>query len=79
MRSREGKGRGNDRTKAWKPEIIWHIWEAVSSSLLEKEMATHSSILAFEIPRTEESGRVQPWGHKESDTTEPWAQVVHCG
>ena len=28
---------------------------------LGKEMATHSSILAWEIPWTEESG---PWGHK---------------
>ena len=27
--------------------------------LLEKEMATHSSILAWEIPWTEESGRLQ--------------------
>ena len=26
---------------------------------LEKEMATHSSILAWEIPRTEEPGRLQ--------------------
>ena len=26
---------------------------------LEKEMATHSSILAWEIPRTEEAGRLQ--------------------
>ena len=26
---------------------------------LEKEMATHSSILAWRIPRTEESGRLQ--------------------
>ena len=25
---------------------------------LEKEMATHSNILAWEIPRTEESGRL---------------------
>ena len=25
---------------------------------LEKEMATHSSILAWEIPRTEEPGRL---------------------
>ena len=32
---------------------------------LEKEMAAHSSILAWKIPWTEE-----PWGHKESDTTE---------
>ena len=27
---------------------------------LEKEMATHSGILAWEIPWTEETGRVQP-------------------
>ena len=29
---------------------------------LEKEMATHASILAWEIPRTEESGRLQSMG-----------------
>ena len=29
---------------------------------LEKEMATHSSILAWEIPRTEEPGRLQVHG-----------------
>ena len=28
--------------------------------LLEKEMATHFSILAWKIPRTEEPGRLQP-------------------
>ena len=33
-------------------------------------MATHSSILAWEILWTEEPGRMGPWGHKESDTTE---------
>ena len=27
-------------------------------AILEKEMATHSSILAWEVPRTEEPGRV---------------------
>jgi len=37
---------------------------------LEKGMATHSSILALRIPWTEESGRLQSMGHKESDTTE---------
>ena len=30
--------------------------------LLEKEMATHSSILAWKIPWTEESGRLQSMG-----------------
>ena len=34
---------------------------------LEKEMATHSSILAWEIPRTEEPGRLQSMGSQESD------------
>ena len=37
---------------------------------LEKEMATHSSILAWEIPWTEESAGYSPWGQKESDMTE---------
>ena len=32
----------------------------------EKEMATHSRILGWRIPWTEEPGT---WGHKESDTT----------
>ena len=37
---------------------------------LEKRMATHSSIPAWRIPWTEESGRLQPIGSQESDTTE---------
>ena len=37
---------------------------------LEKEMATHSGIRAWRIPRTEEPGGLQSRGHKESDTTE---------
>ena len=36
---------------------------------LEKGMATHSSILAWRIPWTEEPGGYSPWGHKESDPT----------
>ena len=35
---------------------------------LEKEMATHSSILAWEIPRTEEPGGLQPVGSQKSQT-----------
>ena len=37
---------------------------------LEKEMAIHSSTIAWKIPWTEEPGRLQSMGHKESDTTE---------
>ena len=37
---------------------------------LEKEMATHSSMLAWKIPWTQEPGRLQSMGSQESDTTE---------
>ena len=37
---------------------------------LDKEMATHSSTLAWRIPWTEEPGRLQSMGSLESDTTE---------
>ena len=33
-------------------------------------MATHSSILAWRIPGTEEPGGYNPQGRKEADTTE---------
>ena len=36
---------------------------------LEKEMATHASILAWRIPRTEEPGRLQSMQSQESDMT----------
>ena len=36
---------------------------------LEKEMATHSSILARRIPWREEPNRLQSMGLQESDTT----------
>ena len=50
-------------------------WETWVPSLgqedpLEKEMATHSSILAWRIPWTEELGGLQSTGCKESYTTE---------
>ena len=39
-------------------------------SKMEKEMATHSSILAWKIPRTEEPGGLQSMGSQELDMTE---------
>ena len=36
---------------------------------LEKEMATHSSVLAWRISWTEEHGGLQSMGLQESDTT----------
>ena len=35
---------------------------------LKKEMATHSSILAWEIPETEEPGGLQSMGSQKSRT-----------
>ena len=37
---------------------------------LEKEMATHSSVLAWIIPGTGSLVGCHLWGHTESDTTE---------
>ena len=42
----------------WETQVRSLGWE----DLLEKEMATHSSILARRIPRTEEHGRLQSMG-----------------
>ena len=40
---------------------IW-VWSLGREDPLEKEMATHSSILAWKIPRMEEPGRLQSMG-----------------
>ena len=48
--------------KTWVQSLGWE-------DPLEKGMATHSSILAREIPWTEGLGRHSPWGPKELDTT----------
>ena len=40
-------------------------------------MATHSSILAWRIPGTEEPGVPQSWDHKELDTTEWLSTAQH--
>ena len=51
------------------------MWETRVQSLgqedpLEKEMVTHSSILAWKIPWMEEPGRLQSMGSQKSDMTE---------
>ena len=45
---------------------------------LEKEMAAHSSILDWEIPWTEEPGRLQSMVSRQSDTTE-CMELTHKG
>ena len=46
------------------------IWSLDWEDTLEKEMATHSIILAWETPWTERNlVGYSPWGRKESETT----------
>ena len=49
---------------------MWETWVQSLSQEdpLEKEMAIHSSTIAWKIPWTEEPG-YSPWGRKESDMT----------
>ena len=52
---------------AQKVKILPAVWETQVQSLgredpLEKEMATHSSTLAWKIPQMEEPGRLQSVG-----------------
>ena len=59
-------------------QMVKHLptmWETRVRSLgwedpLEKEMAPHSSTLAWKIPWTEDPVRYSPRGGKQSDTTE---------
>ena len=59
-----------NRPAVQKAQVQSPGWE----DLLEKEMATYSTVLAWKIPWTEKPGRslvgYSPRGHKESDTTE---------
>ena len=51
---------------------VWEVWvrSLGREDPLEKGMATHSRILAWKIPWTEEPGGYSPWGRKELDMTE---------
>ena len=44
---------------------------------LEKEMAAHSSTLAWRIPWGRSLLGYSPWGRKESDTTERLHSLTH--
>ena len=58
----------------WESRVQSLGWEDV----LEKEMAMHSSILAWRIPWTDEPGELQFMGvTKESDMTEATCKYVY--
>ena len=54
------------------PPVILESWVQPlgGEDPLEKEMATHSSILAWRIPWTGSMAGYSPWGHKDLDMTE---------
>ena len=52
--------------KTWETQVL----SLGQEDLLEKEMATHASILAWRIPWLRSLAGYSPQGHKESDTTE---------
>ena len=58
-----GESQGRGRTES-------DTTERFQFHALEKEMATHSSGLAWRIPGTEEPGGLPSMGSQESDTTE---------
>ena len=58
------------RLKRLPPMRKTQVWSLGWEDPLEKEMATHSSILAWRIPWTEDPGRLQSTCLKEYDTTD---------
>ena len=54
--------------ETWVPSLSW-------KDPLEKGTATHSSILAWRIPRTGSLACYSPWGCQDSDTTEWFTHI----
>ena len=76
-----GEGKGYPFLYSWASLVAQLVknlptmWETWVQSLgwedpLQKGTATHSSVLAWRIPRTEEPGRLPVQGVTESDMTE---------
>ena len=63
------------KSHGWRSLVGYSPWRCEESDTaeqlhfyfhaLETEMATHSSILAWRIPETEEPGGCRLWGHTE--------------
>ena len=51
------------------------VWSLGWKDLLEEEMATDSSILAWRIPWTEEPGGYSPWGRRVGHDCCDWAHT----
>ena len=55
---------GSDRKNPPAMQETW-VWFLAWADSLEESMATHSSVLAWRIPQTEESGRLQSLGSQK--------------
>ena len=67
----EGKQKRLSRkAESWTQQGRNEAARAVALLQYEEGTATHSSILAWRIPRTENLGGYSPWGRKQSDMTE---------
>ena len=68
--NREWESRDNESFSSGSDESAWNVETQIQSlgweDPLEKEMATHSSILAWKTLCTEESGGLQPMGSQTS-------------
>ena len=69
MKEKSISKRNKDTVKRAKEKLEKTSYLETSSAIMEKEMATHSRILALRIPWTEEPGRLQSMGLQELDTT----------
>ena len=59
------------------PPAVWEtwVWSLGWEDSLEEEMATHSSILSWRIPQTEEPGRLQSTGSQRGRHN--WSNYTH--
>ena len=66
--------------KNWHAMQETYVQSVSQEDMLEKEMATHSSILVWKMPWTEEPGRVQSMGSQrvgQDRTTEHTHSLCH--
>ena len=56
------------------PQETW-VWSLSWEDPLKEEMATHSSVLAWRIPQTEEPGGYSPYGHRVGHS---WGLNTHA-
>ena len=54
---------------------VSQVWSLGEEESLEKEMATHSSILAWRIQRTEDPGGLQSMGLQK--VGQDWSNLAH--